>query len=148
MTYSKTHQRFADHLNNQRALEHPEEFLGVNYKDVLNFWWFLDDLSEYQLKIVGERYLDLDYKVRCAAGAAAWAAAYDADAWDASAWDAAYWGGAARAAAGLATWELIGSHRLLEQGKSLVFLPLFLKRRRLRNYLLSIFSKVLAKLNF
>jgi ribosomal protein L20A (L18A) len=32
----------------------------VNYKDVLNFWWFLDDLSKDQLKIVGERYQALD----------------------------------------------------------------------------------------
>jgi hypothetical protein len=117
MTYSKTHKRFADRLNNQRALEHPEEFLGVNYKDVLNFWWFIDDLSKYQLKIVVERYWDLDDEVRDAARAAAWkAAAYYADAaYDAVAWNAGY-----------ATLELIGSHRLLKQGKPLTFLLLFL----------------------
>jgi hypothetical protein len=140
MTYSKAHQCFADRPNNQRALEHPEEFLGVNYKDVLNFWWFLEDLSGEQWKIVGERYQALGYEVRDAAWkAAAWDAADAADAWaGAAAWNAAYdavgyyavWnvvpGGAARAAAGLATWELIGSHILLEQGKSLTFLPLFL----------------------
>jgi hypothetical protein len=118
VTYSKTHQRFADRLNNQRALEHPEDYLGSNWKDVLNFWWFLDDLSEYQLIIVKERYWALEYKVQAAARFAARFAA-GAAAWDA-AWDAA--GGAA----GYATYELIGSHRLLEQGKPLTFLPLFL----------------------
>jgi hypothetical protein len=129
MTYSKSHQLFADRLNNQRALEHPEDYLGVNYKDVLNFWWFLDDLSEYQLKIVKERYWALEYKVQ----AAAWKAARDA-AWEATyaAWRAAYdavqnsVAYAAGYAAAYATYELIGSHILLEQGKPLTFLPLFL----------------------
>jgi carbohydrate-binding DOMON domain-containing protein len=135
MTYSKTHQRFADRLNNQRALEHPEDYLGSNWKDVLNFWWFLDGLSEDQWEIVRQRYRALGYEVRAAAGDAAGAAAYYAaggaayDAWaGAAAYDAvqnsvAY---AAALGAAYATSELIGSHRLLEQGKPLTFLPLFL----------------------
>jgi hypothetical protein len=126
MTYSKTHQRFADRLNNQRALEYPEAFLGVNYKDVLNFWWFLDGLNEDQWEIVRERYYVLDYKVRVTAGAAAGAAAYAAAAYDAAAADvydaAAY---ATLELIGSHRWELIGSHRLLEQEKSLTFLSLF-----------------------
>jgi hypothetical protein len=131
MTYSKTHQRFADRLNNQRALEHPEDYLGPNWKDVLNFWWFLDDLSKDQWKIVKGRYRALGYEARdaarFAARDAAGAAAYYAAA--AAAWKAARdaagdaYGGAAAA---YATSELIGSHRLLEQGKSPTFLPLFL----------------------
>ncbi len=127
MTYSKTHQRFVNYSNNQRALEHPEEFLGVNYKDVLNFWWFLDGLSEEQRKIVRQRYWALGYEAREAAGNAAddaaWDAAADADA-DADAYDAAAY--ASGNTAGYATLELIGSRNLLSQGKSLVFLPLFL----------------------
>jgi hypothetical protein len=127
MTYSKPHKRFADRLNNQRALEHPEEFLGSNWKDVLNFWWFLDGLSEEQRKIVRQRDWALDAAARVAAYDAA-AAAYDAAA---AAYDAAYdaYDAAAYASgntAGYATLELIGSHRLLEQGKPLTFLPLFL----------------------
>jgi hypothetical protein len=128
MTYSKTHKRFVDELENQRALEHPEDYLGPNWKDVLNFWWFLDGLSEEQRKIVRERYWDLDYKVRGAAGDAADAAYAAYDAADADDADVAYAAAdaAADAAAGNATFELIGSHILLEQGKSLTFLPLFL----------------------
>jgi hypothetical protein len=139
MTYSKTHKCFADRLNNQRALECPEDYLGSNWKDVLNFWWYLEGLSGEQRKIVRQRYAALDpkirddawkaarYAARDAAGAAAYYAA--AAAWDAAdvAWGAA-WGAAAAAvvATGYATWELIGSHSFLEQGKSLTFLPLFL----------------------
>jgi carbohydrate-binding DOMON domain-containing protein len=116
ITYSKTHQRFADELETQRALEYPEEFLGPNWKDVLNFWWFLDGLSEDQWEIVRQRDWALDAD-----------AAYDAAADDAArdaAWDAA--GYAYGGATGYATLELIGSHRLLEQGKPITFLPLFL----------------------
>jgi hypothetical protein len=134
MTYSKTHKRFADRLNNQRALEHPEDYLGSNWKDVLNFWWYLECLSEDQWEIVRQRYRALGYEVRAAAGAAAWDAARDAAGYAArnAAWAAAADGGFVVSAAdvavatGYATWELIGSHRLLEQGKSLTFLPLFL----------------------
>jgi hypothetical protein len=134
MTYSKTHQRFADRLNNQRALEHPEEFLGPNWKDVLNFWWFLDGFSEEQRKIVWERYQALDDDVwdsardaaddaACVAAGNACVAAYAACVAAYAAWDAAY---VAAAVSLYATYELIGSHRLLEQGKPLTFLLLFL----------------------
>jgi hypothetical protein len=126
MTYSKTHQRFADRLNNQRALEYPEDYLGPNWKDVLNFWWFLDGLSEDQCEIVRQRYRALDDDVWDAARVVAWRA--DGGAARFAARDAARDAArcAARAAAGLTTLELIGSHRLLEQGNSLTFLPLFL----------------------
>jgi hypothetical protein len=126
MTYSKAHQCFADCLNNQRALEHPEDYLGSNWKDVLNFWWYLECLSEEQWKIVWERYWALDPKIQGAAWKAARDAALDAAVDAAAACVAA--GNAAYAAlgAGYATYELIGSHRLLEQGKPLTFLPLFL----------------------
>ena len=132
MTYSITRKFFADLLHDQRALEHPEEFLGVNYRDVLNFWWFLDDLSEEQWRIVNEHYCALDDDVSFYA----WAAAYDAVAayvvsgdaglasWEAAA-NYASSGYAAVNAAGDATMELIGYHKLLEQKKPLTFLSLF-----------------------
>jgi hypothetical protein len=55
-TISKIHKRFLESLNNPRVLENPEEFLGPNYKEVLNFWLILDELSEEQLRVVKERY--------------------------------------------------------------------------------------------
>jgi carbohydrate-binding DOMON domain-containing protein len=125
MTYSKTHKRFADRLNNQRALERPEDYLGSNWKDVLNFWWFLDGLSEDQWEIVRQRYWALDDDV--------WDAARDVAAWVAAAAAAAFWaacydvGGVKYGCpAGYATYELIGSHILLEQQKALTNLSLFL----------------------
>jgi hypothetical protein len=53
---SKTHQAFSRRLNNPRVLTNPEEFLGPNYEEVLNFWLILDELSEEQWRVVKERY--------------------------------------------------------------------------------------------
>jgi hypothetical protein len=149
MTYSKTHQNFSNRLNKPEALTNPENFLGPNYETVLNFWKWIDSLSVEQWKVVADRYRNLDDAARSAAWNAAryaaWSAARSA-AWDAAgsaAWSAA--GSAARdaarsaawdvsrSAAGYAAWsaardatyELIGMHILLEQGKKLVFVPLF-----------------------
>jgi hypothetical protein len=54
MKISTTHQRFVDLLNDQTALEYPERFLGPNWKDVLNFWIYLDTLSIKRLKSINE----------------------------------------------------------------------------------------------
>ena len=141
MNYSKAHQNFSNRLQNPEALTAPEDFLGPNYKTVLNFWTFMDSLTEDNWKEVARRYRALDsaawsvarYAARYAARDAAWDAARDAAgyaawcaAWDAArgaAWDAA--GDAARYAARDATYELIGMHTLLDDGKTLMFVPLF-----------------------
>jgi len=129
MNYSKAHQNFSTRLQNPEALTSPQDFLGPNYETVLNFWWTMDSLTEPQWEEVARRYDALDpaaryaardaagYAARDAAGSAAWDAAMDA------AWDAA--GYAAGSAAWSATWELIGMHTLLNDGKDLLFVPLF-----------------------
>jgi hypothetical protein len=118
MTYSKTHQRFADHLNNQRALEHPEEFLGPNWKDVLNFWWFLDGLSNNQLGSIRFRYLRLPNKIGYTTKnnhyGEALRASYDFCPHD-----------YIREAISKATAEIIGSHNILSK-RSVIYLPLFI----------------------
>jgi hypothetical protein len=91
----------------------------------LNFWWYMDSLTETQWKEVARRYYALD--------PAAWSAALDAarDAAGYAAGSAAR--SAARSAAGDAAWsaawsatyELIGMHTLLNDGKTLLFVPLF-----------------------
>jgi len=121
MTYSKTHQRFANRLNNPEALTNPENFLGPNYETVLNFWRWIDSLSVEQWKVVNDHYRNLDYAAWIAAWDAAWYAAESA-ARNAAVYAAGY---AAGDAAGAATCELIGMHLLLEQGKKLIFVPLF-----------------------
>jgi hypothetical protein len=141
MNYSKAHQNFSNHLQNPEALTNPQNFLGPNYETVLNFWWFMDGLTEDQWNEVARRYRALDPAARYAAWNAAWnaagIAARDAAgsaaryaAWNAGGYaagiaarDAA--GSAARIAAGDATYELIGMHTLLDDGKDLLFVPLF-----------------------
>jgi hypothetical protein len=125
MPISKAHQNFSTELQNPEALTKPQDFLGQNYETVLNFWWTLDSLTETQWNEVARRYDALDYAAWSAALSAARSAAGDA-AWD-GAWEAAFYAArdAALSAAGSATWELIGMHTLLNDGKDLLFVPLF-----------------------
>jgi hypothetical protein len=129
MNYSKAHQKFSTELQNPEALTNPQDFLGPNYETVLNFWWTMDSLTETQWNEVARRYDALDSAAWSAAGSAAWSAAWSAAgyaAWSAAvsaAGDAA--SSASRAAAGYATYELMGMHTLLNDGKTLLFVPLF-----------------------
>jgi hypothetical protein len=125
MNYSKAHQNFSNRLQRPEALTNPQDVLGPNYEAVINFWWYMDSLTIDQWKEVARRYRALDP----AAQYAAWDAAQYA-AWDAArsaAWPAAYYAAryAAWDAAGDATYELIGMHTLLNEGKDLLFVPLF-----------------------
>jgi hypothetical protein len=129
VNYSKAHQNFSAHLQNPEALINPQDFLGPNYQTVLNFWWFIDSLSDDQLEEVARRYDALDSTARYAAEDAAGYAALDAAGY--AAWNAAWYatrdaaGYATRDAAGYAISELIGMHTLLNDGKELLFVPLF-----------------------
>jgi hypothetical protein len=129
---SKTHQKFSRRLENPRVLENPEEFLGENFKAVLNFWLILDDLSKEQLSVVEERYwafynenlsewykaTDLAYFASIEAIGkgytivASWAALGVTNSL------AAHW----------ATEELISMHKILEDHQQpLTFFPMFLE---------------------
>jgi hypothetical protein len=141
MYYSKAHQNFFNELQNPEALTSPQDFLGPNYETVLNFWWFMDGLTADQWNEVARRYRALDSAARNAAGSAArdaagsaarsaardaagsaaWYAAGDAAGYSArdAAWYAAWY------AARDATWELMSMHTLLDDGKTLLFVPLF-----------------------
>ena len=126
MKISKTHQNFADLLNSQRALSHPDEFLGPNWKEVLNFWIYMDILSDEQYLTAIDQYFNLGAVVQKSAADLARSAALK------TITDftipKAFW--AARnhsgAAFGYATYEIIGSHNLLETGHSLVFTDLII----------------------
>ncbi len=124
MKISTAHQRFAERLRNSRVLDYPEEFLGPNWKDVLNFWLYLDTLNEEQWNSINsslssyEHRLALNAAWNAARAAVGYAACYAAD--------YAAWSVAALFSARYATDELIGSHILQEKGKSLVFFPMFL----------------------
>jgi hypothetical protein len=125
MTYSKTHKRFSERLNQPDALTDPENYLGPNWEDVLNFWIYVDGLSNLEKREIVERYYSLDYNERDSASIAAAkeviGVEFRCEAFDA-AWDITGWG-----AFGFATCELIAHHKLLEQNKTLTFLPLCVK---------------------
>ena len=123
MNYSKAHQNFSNRLQKPEALTKPQDFLGPNYQTVLNFWWFMDSLTEGNWNEVARRYRAPDSAARNAARIAARDAAWDAARIAAgaaagnAAGDAA--GPAAWGAARYATWELIGKI------ENPLFLPLF-----------------------
>jgi hypothetical protein len=116
MKISTTHKRFADRLRGQPALKYPEYFLGPNWKDVLNFWIYLDTLSDDDIRLIDMRYFAL-WDLNTLRNLA-WKAAKDTIGVyyaEASILTPTY-------AGTYVTSELIGSHKL----KSLKFLPLFL----------------------
>jgi hypothetical protein len=132
MNYSIPHQNFSYRMNAPEALERPEYFLGSNYATILNFWWYLEGLTETQVEIIDRRYRErervlvkLSPTTRANyASAAAVSHHYIKDA----AWNASFGGnfGYSRThVAGWATYELMGMHLLLQQGDQLVFVPMF-----------------------
>ena len=56
--YSKAHVRLAELLQDPRVLTNPEEFLGPNYKAVLDFWLSIDKLTEEQWETIDSRDLE------------------------------------------------------------------------------------------
>ena len=130
MNYSKIHQRFARDEVDQ--LTGPEKYMGPNYKEILNFWWFLEGLDDSQWKNVGERFslleenikhnklvVDNSRKVQMAVDSAViWGAAQRVCEGEGRHYNQVY-------AVEWATDELISMHLTLEQGHSLVYVPLF-----------------------
>jgi hypothetical protein len=70
MNYSKHHTWFADDLteyysiNEQDVLDFPENYLGPNYKEVLNFWFYKDSLTRERLDIYSKSYWEIDRQTR------------------------------------------------------------------------------------
>jgi hypothetical protein len=64
MTYSKIHQAFSELLEQPDVLTNPEKYLGLNYQDVLNFWIYVEGLSEQEREEIRQRYWALDEDVR------------------------------------------------------------------------------------
>jgi hypothetical protein len=119
MTYSKIHQAYSEHLNQPDVLTHPAKYLGPNWKDVLNFWIYLDTLSDEEKKKMYDRFLALDFKVREFAIIASRDAAREVvgEKFRNAAWLAA-WNVTEKGVFGEATLELIGHHKLIEQNQT------------------------------
>jgi hypothetical protein len=140
MKVSKTHEAFSKRLRVLKVLTTPQDYLGPNWQDVINFWLYVDSLSAEEKNKIAWLYWNLDYKLKKSAediaydistevvgdviSNVAWSSTMDVSNWSVFAF---------------ATLELIGSHKLLEQGKSPTFLPLCNKKKnRFRRLLSSI----------
>jgi hypothetical protein len=68
MNYSKSHKLFASYfnrfynINEQDVLDHPENYLGPNYKELLNYWFYRDSLSIDKLVVYWNLIWSLDYE--------------------------------------------------------------------------------------
>ena len=66
MNYSSRHKSFANwlnfrhNINEQDVLDNLEDYLGPNYKEVLNFWFYWDSLSIEQKGVYWGRWWELD----------------------------------------------------------------------------------------
>lgn len=113
MKISKRHQVFSNIISTPRALEYPGEFLGPNWKDVLNFWLFIETLSPGQIALVDykiqiDSFYDRKSLMDCALQVTA---EYAADAFNLM-----------PPKFDLAILELIGTHKLIQNGGELKYL--------------------------
>lgn len=61
MNYSKSHQYFNHYFGDEcPVLAKPENFLGPNYKAVLNFWSWIDTFTDEQIHKLGSCYHSTD----------------------------------------------------------------------------------------
>jgi hypothetical protein len=66
MNYSIGHEAFAENLNRhigintQDVLDNPEKYLGPNYKEVLNWWFYWGSLSEQQKSVYNGRLIKIE----------------------------------------------------------------------------------------
>jgi hypothetical protein len=128
MIYSEIQEEFGYIISDDVTLSAPEEYLGQNWETVLHFWRYIGSLKNDQLDVVSSRFFELPendvYKDEIAelcrnvcdyseeAGEAAWRRIRHL---------------CGDQAAVCATLELICMHILLEKGKKLVFVPLFVE---------------------
>jgi hypothetical protein len=66
MNYSEHHKEFASvlsfytNINEQDVLDQPENYLGPNYKELLNYWFYEESLSEERRNVYWNRVDSLD----------------------------------------------------------------------------------------
>jgi hypothetical protein len=118
MNYSLLHQHLAYNLsrihniNKQDVLENPEKYFGPNYRELLNFWFYKETLSDEQLVVCGKRYWESnsqttveakDLAIKLASEVIGSEIPYDI---------------------GYTECEIIAAHLYIEQGIPFTFLPL------------------------
>ena len=126
MSYSKAHQRFSTIVRRAAALSAPQDFLGPNYKTLLDFWWFIESLTVDKLEAVSDRYFEIELLTRESAYHRAADAANIITRYSGDAASCTHNYGKFRSAISFdVTYELITMHIILDKGESLMFIPLF-----------------------
>ncbi len=115
------------------VLTDPGKVIGDQWSKLLDFWWYMDAMTETDWHKVDVAWVaigdDTRASSRTAARGAAWVAAGDdarvaaIDATGGYAWFASTTG--ARAPAWVAAWEIQGSEILKREGRAFIFLPMF-----------------------
>jgi hypothetical protein len=134
MKISKTHQRFSNLIEDPKALTNPEDYLGPNWKDVINFWLYIDILSEEEMDKMNNRYWSLDEDMLESSRYVSFHVFKEVMVREVierynnlnNTWRAAFHVTNKRSGFAHATRELIAHHKLLEQNKTLVALPICL----------------------
>lgn len=129
MKYSTSHIRFSQKVNTPDALTEPQDFLGPNYRTVLNFWTYLDKLSTEQLTLISETtakssidwgdFQDIRNAAESTIGMCYLTSVYEASILSSDNDDHLV------EATTMATEELVGMHRLFANGKQLRYVPMF-----------------------
>jgi hypothetical protein len=120
MNYSSRHKEFAStlniryNINQQDVLDHPENYLGPNYKELLNYWFYWDSLSEERRNVYWNRFWSLNSETRKKAHSTAEELAKEVI--DPRFVDYLY----------IREKELIASHLYIERGIPFTYLPLIL----------------------
>jgi hypothetical protein len=121
MNYSNFHLEsaavLASHfnINGQDVLNFPEKYLGPNYKEVLNLWFYWDSLSDEQWNVYWDRWYELSVENRDKAAEIANKSASEV-------LDIKYW---EYGVDDVIICEIIAAHLYLERGIPFTFLPLF-----------------------
>lgn len=120
---SEIHQKFSRRLNEPDVLTNPRKYLGPNWKDVLNFWFYAECLSAEEKDEIYNRYLALDFNLQVSSNTSARIVAKSVIGCEFrdEAWLASFNITGLRVFSD-ATLELIGSHKLNKN--LIIFLPL------------------------
>ena len=119
MNYSKIHQLLQKEYLRDKINDSPDLYLGPNYQTVLDYWWYLESLSEIAkidyIDNIATRPFGYNQFIIHQANLLA---TKQAEAWYATqiALNIGEW-------YGWVTVELICMHRILDEGKSLFYLP-------------------------
>jgi hypothetical protein len=94
---STIHSRFLRIINDnlegspQDVISNPEKYLGPNWEKVLEFWWYIDTLSEDEIGKMVDRYLTIDVDITISAAVVSRHVAEEVVGWEVrdAAWSAA-----------------------------------------------------------